>query len=294
MPAAPHLTDLIPRPMPELPEVEVTRRTLATEVEGGTVGAVELRELRLRWPVPPELARRLTGRRIERIERRGKYLLWRFEHGTLLSHLGMSGSWRVYHDSAPPPGRHDHVDLVIEHRGGRRILRLTDPRRFGALLWVAGGDEPLRRNPLLSHLGIEPFDPRFDGAFLRARTHGRRTSIKQLLLAGGVVVGVGNIYASESLFEAGLDPRTAAWRLSAPRCGRLADAVRSVLGRAIDAGGSSLRNFAGADGRSGEFIGTARVYGRNGLVCLRCRAATIRRVVQAGRATYFCPGCQRR
>jgi len=280
--------------MPELPEVEVTRRTIAPEVEGGIIGAVELRERRLRWPVPPGLPQRLAGRRLERIERRGKYLLWRFEHGTLLSHLGMSGSWRVYRDSAPPPGRHDHFDLVIEHPRGRRILRLTDPRRFGALLWVAGGDEPLRRNALLSHLGIEPFDPGFDGAFLHLNTRGRRTSIKQLLLSGSVVVGVGNIYASESLFEAGIDPRTAAWRLSAPRSGRLADAIRAVLGRAIEAGGSSLRDFIGADGRSGEFIDTARVYGRYGLVCLRCRKATIRRVVQAGRATYLCPGCQRR
>jgi formamidopyrimidine-DNA glycosylase len=280
--------------MPELPEVEVTRRTLAPEVEGGVVGAVELRERRLRWPVPPGLPRRLAGHRIERIERRGKYLLWRFEHGTLLSHLGMSGAWRLYRESAPPPGRHDHVDLVIDHQRGRRILRLTDPRRFGALLWVKGGEQSLHRNALLARLGIEPFDQRFDGAFLHRQTRGRRGSIKQVLLAGHVVVGVGNIYASESLFEAGIEPRIAAWRLSAPRCARLAGAIRSVLARAIDAGGSSLRDFTAADGRSGEFIGTARVYERNGLGCLRCGKAIIRRIVQSGRATYFCPNCQRR
>ncbi len=272
----------------------MTRRALAAEAEDGIVGAVELRDARLRWPVPKGLAGRLAGRRIERIDRRGKYLLWRFEHGTLLSHLGMSGSWRIYRDAAPAPGKHDHFDLVIEHLHGRRVLRLTDPRRFGALLWVAGGDGALHRNALLAGLGIEPFDRRFDGAFLHARIHGRRTSIKQVLLAGTVVVGVGNIYASESLFEAGIDPRTAAARLSARRCELLAGAIRAVLARAIDAGGSTLRDFTGADGRGGEFIDAARVYGRNGLVCLRCGKAVIRRVVQAGRATYFCPHCQRR
>ena len=280
--------------MPELPEVEVTRRALAAEAEGGVIGAATLRETRLRWPVPKGLAGRLAGRRIERIDRRGKYLLWRFKHGTLLSHLGMSGSWRIHREAAPAPGKHDHLDLVIEQPHGRRVLRLTDPRRFGALLWVAGGEAALHRNALLSGLGIEPFDPRFDGAFLHARIRGRRTSIKQVLLSGAVVVGVGNIYASESLFEAGIDPRTASARLSAPRCQRLAEAIRAVLARAIDSGGSTLRDFTGADGRGGEFIETARVYGRNGLVCLHCGKATVRRIVQAGRATYFCPHCQRR
>jgi formamidopyrimidine-DNA glycosylase len=280
--------------MPELPEVEVTRRALAAEVEGGIVRAVELRQTQLRWPVPTGLAMRLAGRRIERIERRGKYLLWRFEHGTLLSHLGMSGSWRIHRGVAPSPGRHDHVDLVVERRFGQSILRLTDPRRFGALLWVAGGDIALRRNTLLAGLGIEPFDPRFDGAFLHARVLRRRTPVKQVLLSGAVVVGVGNIYASESLFEAEIDPRTVAGRLSARRCERLAEAIRAVLARAIDSGGSSLRDFTSADGSGGGFIETARVYGRNGLGCLRCGRAAIRRIVQAGRTTYFCPQCQRR
>jgi formamidopyrimidine-DNA glycosylase len=206
----------------------------------------------------------------------------------------MSGAWRIYRNAAPAPGKHDHVDLVIEHAHGRRILRLTDPRRFGAVLWVAGGDGALRRHALLAGLGIEPFDPRFDGAFLHAGIRGRRTSIKQVLLSGAVVVGVGNIYASESLFEAAIDPRTCSARLSAPRCQHLAEAIRAVLARAIDSGGSTLRDFTGADGRGGEFIDAAKVYGRNGLVCLRCGKEPIRRIVQAGRATYFCPHCQRR
>lgn len=280
--------------MPELPEVEVTRRALAPEVEGGVVRDVVVRERRLRWPVPAGLARQIGGRKVLGLERRGKYLLWRFEHGTLISHLGMSGSWRIHPGSAPPPGRHDHVDLTVEQPHGVCVLRLTDPRRFGALLWQRGGEQALRRSPLLAQLGIEPFDPRFDGAYLHRHTRSRRGPVKQVLLAGDVVVGVGNIYASESLFDAGIDPRTPAARLSKPRCDRLAQAIRAVLGRAIEAGGSSLRDFIGADGRSGYFTLAAKVYERNGLVCLRCRTAPIRRIVQSGRATYFCPHCQRR
>jgi formamidopyrimidine-DNA glycosylase len=280
--------------MPELPEVEVTRRALAPAVEGGVVRGLVVREGRLRWPVPGGLARRIAGRQVLSLERRGKYLLWRFEHGTLISHLGMSGSWRIHPGSAPPPGRHDHVDMTVEQPHGVSVLRLTDPRRFGALLWQRGGDRALRRSALLAHLGIEPFDPRFDGAFLHRHTRARRGPIKQVLLAGGVVVGVGNIYASESLFDAGIDPRTPAVRLSRPRCDRLAQAIRAVLARAIEAGGSSLRDFIGADGRSGYFTLAAQVYERNGLACLRCREACVRRIVQSGRATYFCPHCQRR
>ena len=280
--------------MPELPEVEVTLRALAPAVEGGMVRELVVREHRLRWPVPARLAREVIGRQVLRLERRGKYLLWRFEHGTLISHLGMSGSWRIHPGGAPPPGRHDHVDVTVEQPQGACVLRLTDPRRFGALLWQRGGERSLSRSSLLARLGIEPFDPRFDGGFLHRHIRGRRLAIKQVLLAGDVVVGVGNIYASESLFEAGIDPRTPAKRLSQPRCDRLAAAVRAVLARAIEAGGSSLRDFVGADGRSGYFTLAAQVYERNGLPCLRCGRAEIRRIVQSGRATYFCPHCQRR
>lgn len=280
--------------MPELPEVEVTRRVLAPAVEGGVVREVIVRERRLRWLVPSGLARQIAGRKVLRLERRGKYLLWRFEHGTLISHLGMSGSWRIHSGQAPPPGRHDHVDVTVEQPQGVCVLRLTDPRRFGALLWQRGGEQVLRRSALLAHLGIEPFDPRFDGAFLHAHTRSRRAPVKLVLLAGDIVVGVGNIYASESLFEAGIDPRTPAARLSRRRCERLAQAIHVVLARAIEAGGSSLRDFIGADGRSGYFTLAAQVYERNGLACPRCGAASIRRIVQSGRATYFCPHCQRR
>ncbi len=280
--------------MPELPEVEVTRRALAPEVEGGIVRELVIREPRLRWPVSAQLPKRLAGRQLMRLDRRGKYLLWRFEQGTLISHLGMSGSWRVHLDAAPPPGPHDHADLIVAHPRGLRVLRLTDPRRFGALLWQQGGDRGLQHNALLAHLGIEPFDPRFDGAFLHEHLRGRRSAIKQVLLAGDIVVGVGNIYASESLFQAGIDPRAVAQRLSKPRCAKLVEAIRSVLTRAIDTGGSTLRDFFGVDGRSGYFMLDAEVYERNGLACRRCHLGTVKRVVQSGRATYFCPHCQRR
>jgi len=272
--------------MPELPEVEVTRRALAPHVEGRVVRAVHVRDRRLRWPVPLDLAQRLTGQRVAHLQRRGKYLLWRFSGGTLISHLGMSGSWRVHAGGAPPPGRHDHVDLAFDDC----VLRLTDPRRFGALLWhpEAEGDA----HPLLAHLGIEPFDPAFDGAWLHAGTRGRSTSIKQVLLAGDVVVGVGNIYASESLFRARIHPALPARRLGLARCTRLAEAVRAVLGEAIAVGGSTLRDFSAGAGAEGYFTQEAAVYDRAGLPCRVC-AAPIRRRVQGQRATYFCPRCQR-
>ncbi len=278
--------------MPELPEVEVTRRALAPYVEGGRVQAVVVRDRRLRWPVPARLAARLAGQRIERLERRGKYLLWRFAHGTLISHLGMSGSWRVHLGTAPAPGVHDHVDIVVA--GNRRsVLRLTDPRRFGALLWHPARRGAAERHPLLAHLGPEPFEPRFDAEHVFRHTRHRRAAIKQVLLAGDLVVGVGNIYASECLFRAGIDPRTSALRLSRVQCGRLVAAVRAVLAEAIEVGGSTLRDFVGADGAEGYFMLAAFVYDRAGQPCRTCRTP-IRRIVQGQRATYFCPRCQAR
>jgi formamidopyrimidine-DNA glycosylase len=280
--------------MPELPEVEVTRQALAAEVEGGVIGAIAVRDRRLRWPVPRQLARTLAGRRVLAMARRGKYLLWQLDGGTLISHLGMSGSWRVFRGVAPAPQPHDHVDIDVAVAGrAPAIIRFTDPRRFGALLWQAGAATAVERHALLRRLGLEPFDTRFDGTILRAGFAGRRQAVKQALLAGDVVVGVGNIYASESLFRAGIDPRIAAGRVSAPRCERLAGAIRAVLAEAIERGGSTLRDYTGADGRAGEFIQSADVYERGGQPCRRC-GAPIRRIVQGARATYFCPHCQRR
>jgi formamidopyrimidine-DNA glycosylase len=280
--------------MPELPEVEVTRRALAPYVEGLAVQAVRVRDRRLRWPVPARLGRTLAGRPLLTLDRRAKYLLWRFEHGTLISHLGMSGSWRLHLDAPPVPGAHDHADIEFSvASGSTRIARLTDPRRFGALLWHPSGRGDLARHPLLVHLGLEPFDPRFDAVYLHAATRGRRTAIKQVLLSGDVVVGVGNIYASESLFRAQIHPALAAGRLSPVRCERLVEAVRAVLAEAIEAGGSTLRNFIGADGAAGYFTLSARVYDRAGQPCTVC-GTPIRRLLQGQRATFFCPRCQRK
>jgi len=281
--------------MPELPEVEVTRRALAPYLEGFTVQAVRVRDRRLRWPVPARLGQTLAGRPLLALDRRAKYLLWRFDHGTLISHLGMSGSWRLHLEGAPRPGAHDHADIEFAAAtGARRIARLTDPRRFGALLWHPSRRGDLARHPLLAHLGLEPFDPRFDAAYLHAATRGRRTAIKQVLLSGAVVVGVGNIYASECLFRAQIHPMMAASRLGLARCERLVPAVRAVLAEAIEAGGSTLRNFIGADGSPGYFTAVgAQVYDRAGLACKVC-GTPIRRLLQGQRATFFCPHCQRR
>lgn len=276
--------------MPELPEVEVTRRALAPYVEGRRVESVAVRDARLRWPIPQHLPATLAGRAVRSLARRGKYLLWNFDHGTLISHLGMSGAWRVWPRARlPAPRLHDHVDVVL----ARHVLRLTDPRRFGALLWHAQDDGPVAAHPLLAHLGIEPFDARFDGAVLHAGSRGRAVAVKQLLLAGQVVVGVGNIYASEALFRAGIDPRMPAGRLSRPRCERLAAAVRDVLTEAIGVGGSTLRDFVSAAGDEGYFMLDAAVYEREGAPCRACGTA-IRRIQQGQRSTYYCPHCQRR
>ncbi|MEF9995210.1 MAG: bifunctional DNA-formamidopyrimidine glycosylase/DNA-(apurinic or apyrimidinic site) lyase [Burkholderiaceae bacterium] len=274
--------------MPELPEVEVTRRALTPRVVAGVVREVCVREHRLRHPVPDGLDALLRGRELLGIGRRGKYLLWRFAHGTLISHLGMSGVWRVHDAPAPPPRRHDHVDLVFDEVVGR----LTDPRRFGALLWHSAAAGEVENHPLLAGLGLEPFDPRFSGAWLYAGIRGRSAAIKQVLLAGDVVVGVGNIYCSESLFRAGINPKLSARRLGPVRCERLAQAVREVLTQAIEAGGSTLKDFVSAEGAAGYFMLDAGVYGREGETCRVC-GTVIRRIMQGQRATYYCPHCQR-
>ncbi len=277
--------------MPELPEVEVTRRALAPYVEQKKVESAIVRDARLRWPVPKGLPALIEGRTVERLRRRGKYLLWEFAHGTLISHLGMSGAWRVWprRRVVPPPGPHDHVDVLF----AAACVRLTDPRRFGALLWHDASDGEVATHPLLAGLGLEPFDPRFTGDWLYRHTRSRAASIKQVLLAGDVVVGVGNIYASESLFRARINPKRSARRIGLVRYEALATAVREVLTEAIAVGGSTLRDFVGADGEDGYFMLDARVYDRAGEPCRVC-ATPIVRVVQGQRATYYCRICQRR
>ncbi|MEW6691195.1 MAG: bifunctional DNA-formamidopyrimidine glycosylase/DNA-(apurinic or apyrimidinic site) lyase, partial [Pseudomonadota bacterium] len=223
-------------------------------------------------------------REVRAVKRRGKYLLFDCGDGHLIVHLGMSGSLRLV-EPGTAPGKHDHVDLEV----GGRLLRLRDPRRFGALLWTAAPPEAHR---LLRHLGVEPLSRAFDAKRLYALTRGRSVSIKQFLMNARQVVGVGNIYASESLFLAGIDPRKAARRLSFADCEGLAKAIKRTLRAAIRAGGSTLRDFVGSDGAEGYFQVAARVYGREGGPCRRCRAP-IRRIVQGQRATYYCARCQR-
>ena len=270
--------------MPELPEVETTRRGLQPRLAGRTLERVVVRDPRLRWPVPPDLAARLAGRTLGDLRRRGKYLLFDFGGVTQIVHLGMSGSLRFV-DAGEAAARHDHVDWQFD---GGVTLRLRDPRRFGAVLWT----DDAARHPLLAHLGPEPLTDAFDADYLHAQCRRRSAAIKQVIMDATVVVGVGNIYASESLFHAGIRPGTAARRLGRAACARLVDAIRRVLGAAIAAGGSSLRDYVATDGELGYFQLQTRVYDRAGLPCRAC-GTPIRRVVQGQRASFYCPRCQR-
>jgi len=269
--------------MPELPEVEVTRRGLAPQLTGRTISGVAVREPRLRWPVPRDVLA-LAGRTVRAIRRRGKYLLVDCGDGHLILHLGMSGSLRVLPPGTPAQ-KHDHFDLVF----GDRVLRLRDPRRFGAVLWAAGD---AHAHPLLAHLGIEPLSRSLDAKRLYAITRAHRTAIKQFLMDGRRIVGVGNIYANESLFRAGIRPGTPARRLSKQECERLSRSIKQTLRAAIRAGGSTLRDFVGADGAAGYFQSRTWVYDRAGKKCRRC-GALIRKRLQGQRSTYYCPTCQK-
>lgn len=274
--------------MPELPEVEVTRRGIAPVLTGSRVSAVIVRTPALRYPLPPDLQRTLAGSRLTEVSRRGKYLLLDFGHGHLLIHLGMSGSLRLV-PATLAAEKHDHFDLVFAIKGKSMALRLRDPRRFGAILWLQG--DPLT-HPLLAVLGVEPLTEEFGAAWLRKEFAGLSAAIKPTLMDSHRVVGIGNIYASESLFRAGIDPRTAAGRISLKRLERLVLAIKATLTAAIAAGGSSLRDFIHSDGSSGYFQQQYFVYGRSGEPCRVC-GRPIRELRQGQRATFFCPGCQR-
>ncbi|MFN3790977.1 bifunctional DNA-formamidopyrimidine glycosylase/DNA-(apurinic or apyrimidinic site) lyase [Massilia sp.] len=281
--------------MPELPEVEVTRRGVAPHIEGRVVEQVIVRRDGLRWPFPPGLSERLAGRRILATGRRGKYLLIEFEHGTLIVHLGMSGHLRVL----PPgiePRKHDHFDLVVVGTDagpeGRQVLRLHDPRRFGAVLWHGKDEGELEEHLLLRGLGVEPLGEGFSGELLWRETRKRNAPIKQVLLAGDIVVGVGNIYACESLFRAGINPKTPAARISRARYERLAEAIKDILAAAIVQGGSTLRDFIAVNGQSGYFQQTYFVYDRAGVPCRNC-GSPVRQIKQGQRSTFYCVQCQR-
>ncbi len=270
--------------MPELPEVETTRRGIAPHLVGQRVAEVVVREPRLRWPIPEDLDVRLSGQRITAVERRAKYLLVQAEQGCLIIHLGMSGSLRLV-PADQPAGKHDHVDLLLE--SGQR-LRYTDPRRFGAWLW---SEAPLA-HALLANLGPEPLSEAFDGQRLFTLSRGRSMAVKPFIMDNAVVVGVGNIYASEALFAAGIDPRRPAGAISQARYVRLADEIKRILAHAIERGGTTLRDFVGGDGKPGYFQQELFVYGRGGEFCKHC-GATLKEVRLGQRASVFCGRCQR-
>ena len=278
--------------MPELPEVEITRRGIEPHLAGRTIVGVQVREPRLRWPIPAAVAS-LAGRTIVSVKRRGKYILIDCGDGHLILHLGMSGSLRILAHGTPAQ-KHDHFDLLVGGAtpvGARDavLLRLRDPRRFGAVLWTA---ESVGAHKLLAGLGVEPLSRAFDAKRLHALTRGHRVAIKAFLMDASKVVGVGNIYANESLFHAGIHPRAKAGRLSLARCARLVCEVKRTLRAAIEAGGSSLRDFVHSDGTAGYFQQSYWVYDRAREPCKAC-GKPIRRVLIGQRSTFYCPACQK-
>lgn len=271
--------------MPELPEVETTRRGLLPHAVGHRIAELRVYDPRLRWPVPSSLPAAVANRRIDALDRRSKYLLFRLGADALVVHLGMTGSLRVFR-RAPPRQPHDHVDIVLD---SGTTLRYRDPRRFGAILLAQA---PVEEHPLFARLGPEPFDSAFDGDYLARVTKRRRAAIKLALMDNHLVVGVGNIYANESLFRAGIRPTIGVHRVSRARLARLAHEVRATLSAALAKGGSTLRDYVDSDGTPGYFQLDYYVYGREGEPCRVC-ATTIRALRQGGRASYFCPSCQR-
>ncbi|MAF07643.1 MAG: DNA-formamidopyrimidine glycosylase [Acidiferrobacteraceae bacterium] len=270
--------------MPELPEVETTVRGVRPVVAGRQIRAVVVRERRLRWPVSRGLNRTLKGKHVTSVARRAKYILLNFSHGSVMIHLGMSGRLRVV-PADTPLVKHDHVDFVLD---SGKVLRFHDPRRFGSILWVS---QDFTNSPLIKNLGPEPFDEALTGATLYRLSRGRKTRIKQFIMDGRIIVGVGNIYASEALFRAGIRPGRAAGRVTLPRFEQLLDAIRQVLSEAIKAGGTTLRDYSRVTGEPGYFEQSLDVYERAGSPCVNC-AVLIRRKVIGQRASYYCPSCQ--
>ncbi|MES3006708.1 MAG: bifunctional DNA-formamidopyrimidine glycosylase/DNA-(apurinic or apyrimidinic site) lyase [Pseudomonadota bacterium] len=270
--------------MPELPEVETTCRGIAPHILGQQVAAVVVRNPKLRWPVPAELALELPGRCVERVERRGKYLLLYAGDACLLVHLGMSGSLRVT-STQDALLKHDHIDIVM---GSGAVLRYSDPRRFGCMLWLK--ESPFE-HLLLKTLGPEPLTDEFSGRLLYTGSRGRKVPVKSFIMDSHVVVGVGNIYANEALFMAGIRPNRAAGRVSAERYERLASCIKEILARAITQGGTTLRDFVGGDGKPGYFKQSLHVYGRGGDACTTC-GEVLQEIRLGQRSTVFCPHCQ--
>lgn len=272
--------------MPELPEVETTRRGIQPYVEGQTIAKMVIRHRGLRWPIPEELESIIKGQRVKQIDRRAKYLLFRCDSGTLIIHLGMSGRLRVL-DNDANIGKHDHVDIYITNG---HVVRFTDPRRFGAVLWTEAETDS---HKLIGHLGPEPLSDLFHADYLHKKAHGRSSNIKSFIMNGEVVVGVGNIYANEALFLAGVHPAKAAGKVSKVKMAKLVEAIKQVLEKALLAGGTTLRDFRKSDGQPGYFAQELNVYGREKQPCVGCQTP-ISCMRQAQRATYFCKQCQPR
>lgn len=272
--------------MPELPEVETTKKGVAPFCEKKTLEQLVVRNSRLRWPVDSMLAEHLPGSDVKGLTRRGKYLLMHFEHGTLLIHLGMSGSLRVVKPQAPV-GKHDHIDMLFS---GGNILRFNDPRRFGAFVWHSGS--AVEQHTLLAHLGPEPLSDDFSAAYLVSKAKGRKVPLKQFVMDAKVVVGVGNIYANEALHSAGLHPLKSAGQLSLPKARRLVSEIKAVLQRSITQGGTTLRDFVGGDGKPGYFAQQLNVYGRGGESCRQCTKPLTEKRLQ-NRTTVYCTLCQK-
>jgi formamidopyrimidine-DNA glycosylase len=269
--------------MPELPEVETTRRGIAPYVEGQIVESIIIRQPKLRWPVPDSL-HQLEGQKISTVTRRAKYLLLQSTKGCAILHLGMSGSLRVI-DASLKAEKHDHVDIIL---ATGKALRLHDPRRFGAVLWTP---DDLLQHKLLSKLGPEPLSDAFHAPLLYKVSRKRSVSIKQFIMNAQIVVGVGNIYASEALFMAGISPKTMAGRISLVRYEKLVDATKIILARAIEQGGTTLRDFVQAEGKPGYFQQQLNVYGRTGEECTVCHAL-IKKITQGQRSSFYCSKCQ--
>ena len=270
--------------MPELPEVETTRRGIEPHLLNKTIKSVTVRHRGLRWPIPANLEKQLAGQRVNSITRRGKYILLGIKNGTVIIHLGMSGSMRCIKCSEPAE-KHDHVDFVV----GKNCIRFRDPRRFGAILFT--NDDPLQHK-LLKGLGPEPLDKAFNGDYLFDRSRDRKIPIKQFIMDSKVVVGVGNIYASESLFYAGINPNRAAGKISKDRYQQLAKAIKKVLRAAIKQGGTTLQDFTNSDGKPGYFAQELLVYGRAGQPCKSC-SKSLKEIRLGQRSTVFCTHCQR-
>ena len=272
--------------MPELPEVETTKKGIQPYLANTTITGVIIRQFSLRWPIANDLADVLTNQIINRVSRRAKYLLIEFDKGTLMIHLGMSGSLRILDKLEQGIlGKHDHIDIELSNG---YILRYNDPRRFGSVLWTS---DPISQHKLIAHLGPEPLLKEFNAEYLQRQAQLKRCSVKTLIMNGKVVVGVGNIYANESLFLANIHPRTPAQSMSISQSVKLTEQIKSVLSRAIKSGGTTLKDFTNSDGKPGYFAQHLNIYGRKGEDCFICKSR-IQHYKESQRATYYCPLCQ--